>query len=161
LTQKADWHIGDVIPGLICIFDSLDESTELGEKKQLILNLKNEIKVRFKFELESKIYLLAAIFNVSKLNFWYGSEDYNELSNKAVNEFVETAFFLLDLKIETQTSRATTSQPVSQSVSSSNHRNRENRMMKKLAKSKGFEEREPSQVAVLNQKEDIKKERDL
>lgn len=74
LTQKAHWHIGDVIQGLFCIFDSLDESTKLGEKKQLILNLKNEIRVRFKWELESKIYLLAAIFNVSKLIFWYGSE---------------------------------------------------------------------------------------
>ncbi|CAF0905174.1 unnamed protein product, partial [Brachionus calyciflorus] len=90
LTQKADWHIGDVIQGLIFIFDSLDESTELGEKKQLILNLKNEIRIRFKFILESKIYILAATFNVSKLNFLYGSEDFNELSDKAVNE---TPFF--------------------------------------------------------------------
>ncbi|RMZ93523.1 hypothetical protein BpHYR1_019311 [Brachionus plicatilis] len=47
MSQRTDWHIGDVIPSLIVLINGSDESSETGERKKLVKELKKELINRF------------------------------------------------------------------------------------------------------------------
>lgn len=156
LSQKSDWHIGDVIPGLIILLEgALDETEFRGEKKKLVKCLKKSVKKRFEFELNSKIYLLAALLNTNKLNLWFKKPYANEYTSKALESFDETvSFFLKDKASNVQPTQPQTS-TASTSTSSISTENRA--LMALLTKSKNYESHE--EVARFSLQEEIKKER--
>ncbi|RNA00646.1 zinc finger BED domain-containing DAYSLEEPER-like [Brachionus plicatilis] len=95
LSQKSDWHIGDLIPSLIVIINAtLSEYNEQGECKKLVEELIKELNKRFEYEFNSSIYLLAALLNISKLDFWYNKPYAIEITEKAIDHFSEAALFL-------------------------------------------------------------------
>lgn len=135
LTQKTDWTIGDLIPALIIILNgTLGAMNETGVRRQLVEELKKSIKSRFNFELNSKIYLTAAILNTSKLELWYEESYGVEFRTKAIECLAETVNFLLDEKEEpTQTSSST------RQSNPRPYQNSENAALRNLVKSKSYQ----------------------
>ncbi|RNA04696.1 hypothetical protein BpHYR1_040743 [Brachionus plicatilis] len=94
-SQKTDWHIGDLIPSLIIIIHAtFKPNQERGNYKKLVEVLIQTLKERFNFELTSKVYLLAAILNTSKLDLWFGQDFGLSYRQKALDCFTEAVLFI-------------------------------------------------------------------
>ncbi|CAF1105839.1 unnamed protein product [Brachionus calyciflorus] len=155
LTQRTDWHLGDVIPALIIILNgSLDENGLKGDKKKLVKNLKREIYKKFEFEINSKVYLAAGLLNISKLELWFEKEHVRrvEFSRKALMAFEDAILFIINGSsddIYERPKKAT-------KRSKKKYKNSENELLMSLVKSKSFETKEV--VTNFNQRQLIKKE---
>ncbi|RNA03210.1 hypothetical protein BpHYR1_011108 [Brachionus plicatilis] len=131
MSQKVDWHIGDVIPGLIVIINcSLVEGLR-GEKKN-------------------------ALLNTSKLYLWFKQEYAKDFTNQALESAIETVFFFLDDKSDENISN---SPEQTASIPTTSYSNNENRIFQSLLRAKAYET--PQDVARLTRKDQIKKETDL
>ncbi|RNA21659.1 zinc finger BED domain-containing 4-like, partial [Brachionus plicatilis] len=137
LAQKSDWHIGDVIPGLIIFQSSLSEFQETGEKTKLIDKLISQLKERFQFELESQFYLLATILNTSKLNYWFEQPYAREYSDKIIFNFSETVSQIYQKYINAEDQTQTVN-PVNQRKSVPIH-NTENSVLRSFLNSVSYE----------------------
>ncbi|RNA03548.1 zinc finger BED domain-containing DAYSLEEPER-like [Brachionus plicatilis] len=155
LSQKSDWQIGDVIPSLIIIFNAYDESQFQGEKRRLVKELKKELKRKFEFELNSKIYKLAAILNTSKLELWFDKEYASDYTTGCLQAFEETVTFLLNDKPEENIPRS----EQSQNNQTRSYKNNENRLLMSLVKSKPFES--ANDIERINKIEVIRRERSI
>ena len=60
----------------------------VGKYKLLCNNLTEAFQHKFKFELSSPIYTVAALLNVSKLNVWYNRADCLEIRRNAIDNIV-------------------------------------------------------------------------
>ncbi|RNA18860.1 hypothetical protein BpHYR1_014282 [Brachionus plicatilis] len=137
LSQKSDWHIGDLIPKLIVIINAtLSEYNEQGECKKLVEELIKELNKRFEYEFNSNIYLLAPLLNISKLDFRYNKPYAIEISEKAIDHFCEAALFLYsDKNPSTEVPRANNESQRSNPAFNC----AENRVLRSLIKSRKYE----------------------
>ncbi|CAF1089479.1 unnamed protein product [Brachionus calyciflorus] len=136
LSQKTDWTIGDIIPSLcIMLNESLIVTNERGERKKLIEELNKAIHTRFDFEINSKIYLTAALLNISKLELWYIEEYGLEYRRRAIASFKETVAFFLNDIIESPEEAPRRSNQQRVRV----YQNSDNRALKGLVKSRPYQ----------------------
>ena len=73
--QKTKFTIADVLPTLYIMLSKWKRMEMTGNYKSLCNNLIFSFKQKFKNEIESSVYTVASLFNVSKLHAWISGPD--------------------------------------------------------------------------------------
>lgn len=115
IMQKTKSTIGDILPTLNIMLSKWNRMEVTGKYKDLCNNLILAFQHKFKFELKSEIYAVAALFNVSKLDMWYKRKDCTEMRTRAIDNIVNTAISFLNNK----TTHADAQENLEQTISTS------------------------------------------
>ena len=75
IMQKNLASIADVLPSITIMISKWSRMEVQGEAKQLVNLLVSSIKFKFNDELNSHVYKVASLLNVSKLPLWYNRPD--------------------------------------------------------------------------------------
>ncbi|RNA13112.1 zinc finger BED domain-containing DAYSLEEPER-like [Brachionus plicatilis] len=151
--KMTDWHIGDLLPSLIVIIHATFNTNQVrGNIKKLVDELINSFKRRFNFEIESKIYQLAALLNTSKLDLCFDQDYGLNYKEKALNTFTEAVIFLLDNDLPASTSQNCRSQVLP-------YDNRDNQVFRAFINSNAYET--PADRTRLSTIEKINREKEL
>lgn len=95
LTQKSKTHIGEIVPALLLLIKTWKSMRVRGDAKALKLNLIEAFEKKFQFELVSRIYLVAALFNVRVLRTWYNERFSVSYVTSASDSIEEVVFKLV------------------------------------------------------------------
>ena len=91
----------------------------------MCLNLITSFKHKFKWEIDSPIYNVANLLNVSKLLIWIDRVDCKEVKRIAIDNLIEVATSFLKEKTQTSSNSSTTTLPTQASTSAAcSHTNR-------------------------------------
>jgi hypothetical protein len=90
--QKNASSIGNVNVSLILMFDERDTMVLNGEQTRLCELLINAHKKKFQFELNSNVYKVASILNVSDLYIWYKSRLFKDYVSSALSSLTSVIY---------------------------------------------------------------------
>lgn len=96
--QRTTSTIADVLPSLIIMISKWSRMIVSNKYKNLCKNLILAFKHKFKYELDSPIYCVAALFNVSKLKMCQGRSDCADMRRKGIDNIVRVAEIFNSLK---------------------------------------------------------------
>ena len=63
-------NIGEVVPSILILFNTWTKLSELTKFKSICEKFIKCFKKHFAYELQSNVYLVSALLNISKLNAW-------------------------------------------------------------------------------------------
>ena len=87
--QKTSSTIGDVLPMLNVIISRWKRFDVPQSYRQLCFALIQAFEHKFDYEINSSIYAVAALFNVSKLHTWYNRTDCENIRTKAIGNMID------------------------------------------------------------------------
>ena len=88
IMQRKTSTIADVLPSLMMILTKWARMVVPFKYKNLCINLIKAFRHKFEFELNSPIYHVAALFNVSKFFSWQHRPDCKEIFDEGVKNIV-------------------------------------------------------------------------
>ena len=83
--QRTTSNISEVLPGPLLIFNIWNKLSEKKRFTTICDLLIDCFKEKFKYELNSDVYLTAALMNVTKLPLWYWKSSSSDYVNRASN----------------------------------------------------------------------------
>ena len=116
IMQKNSSTIADVLPNIMILISKLTRMDVSGNYKSLCNYLISAFKHKFKYELNSNVYSVASLLNVSKLNLWIKRSDCAKIRRSAIENLIIVAQNVLN---EKETTSDTIQSQTIQSASSS------------------------------------------
>ena len=98
IMQRTTSTIADVLPALAIMTSKWSRMIVPSQYKQLCKNLILAFNKKFKYELESPIYCVASLLNVSKLHKWQTRSDCTYIRRTAIDNLVTVAKQFLSKK---------------------------------------------------------------
>ena len=99
--QYSTYSICEVLPYLHIIMSKWERMTVKSQYQPLCRNLIKAFKHKFDYEINSSVYHVAALFQVSKLKQWFNRADCADLRLKAIKEHTSVAMHFLKSSLET------------------------------------------------------------
>ena len=96
LMQKTSSTIADVVPNVLIMLSKWNRMEVVGNYRKLCDLLIKAFNHKFEFELNSEIYSVASLFNVSKLNCWLERKDCEAFRKLAFDNIVSVAVSFLE-----------------------------------------------------------------
>ncbi|RNA27693.1 zinc finger BED domain-containing 4-like [Brachionus plicatilis] len=89
--QKNKSSIGDVLPALFIMISKWSRMELTGNYRNLADCLISAFRHKFKDEIDSSVYCVASLLNVSKIKIWINRPDCVEIKRKALDNLIQVA----------------------------------------------------------------------